>query len=455
MIAPFDYTQKAKGILKALFPKLYTTETLNSFTTLVTDIWGGKNTQIERISKIIENDFIEFIYKNYGTYQGENLSDYFQKELINIQAEEDHQYLTYRLNALKSKYPELSSIPFVAALYEDVYFPPDQPVLNSYKGLDNKEIHNTFFLRNPDNPTFEKNIFTSNWRNLITFDPERFDLQEAYTEEDIKEISNFFNELVYFSLYQSGLTNTGNGFSDLIPYEYWAPFIQEAFSAYEEDKASIRGLERTMMREFEYRFRQMNPKVNWRTKKRALAEKDPKTGKNKTELIQFYKNYYRGKDYKVTPDDLMLTAQRYLMPDEDNGEDIPVDEAPTKVENVADFTPGRFVEGNGTKYILIRELSPGIWQLYNPALQGSGAKTVLRQPQLTTLEEKAAMVRYNGKLYAVTQSNEIHDLVGNKLVTYGSNDQNRINILKLAQEQRTPPDSGIAPEGQPPIEPKC
>lgn len=457
MIAPFDYTQKAKGILKALFPKLYTNETINAFAALVTDVWGAKNTQVERISKIVENDFIEYVYKNYGSYNGQNLSDYFQNQLINMDAVDNHQYFVYRLNSIKSQFPELSTIPFVAALYEDVYFPPDNAIENSYKGLDNREIHNTFFLRNPDNPTFEKNIFTSNWRNLIDFDPERLGLSETYTSEDINKIADFFHELVFFSLYQSGLTNTGNGFSDLIPYEQWAPFIQQAFDAYEADKSKSRDLEHVFLTEFQYRFRQMNPKVNWRTKKRALAEKDEKTGRNKTVPLEFYKNYYRGKDYRVTDDDLMLARDMYLLPnpDSDPNTDTLPDEGPTKVPNVGEFTPGRYAEGEGNRVVLISELSPGVWQVYNPYIEGSKAKTVLRVDQLTTLNQTAPLVTYNGKQYIVTDNQQIIDIAANKKVTWATTNQNRINILRLAEEGSNPDSGSINPPDQPPTDPVC
>ncbi len=456
MIAPFDYTQKAKGIMKTLFPKIYTDRTIFSFSNLVNDIWGAKNIQIERISKIVENDFIEYIYKNYGRFNGSNISDYFQPLLMNTDASQDHHYFAYELNALKANYPELLDIPFVAALYEDAYFPPDKPIDNSYKDLDNIEIHNIFFLRNPDNPTFEKNIFTNNWRNLINFDPERLGLKEAYTEEDTKKLSQFFHKLVYFSLYQSGLTNTGNGFSDLIPYEYWTNFIEQAFDAYDRDKASNNMLEYEMLREFEYRFRQMNPKVNWRTKKRVLDSWDEETGRPDEVDLEFFKNYYRGKDYKITDDDLLMARELYLRDFENEPDDVPIDPA-NKIESVGSFTPGNYVEFEGVTYILTKLLSTGVWQIYDPSKSGSVAKKANRESRMRTLKEKGAVVKYGQKEYVVTVNKEIIDLDKNEKVRWTANDINRINILKLAAQQNPPSEGGgaVGPLGNPKLDPLC
>ena len=453
MISPFDYTQKAKSILKILFPKLYTNRTIGVFSDLVNDVWGAKNVQIERISKIVENDYIEYIYKNYGTYQGNNLSDTFQPLLTNIEASQDHHFFAYELNALKAKYPELLDIPFVAGLYEDVYFPPENEV-ESYNDLDNMEIHNIFFLRNPDNPTFEKNIFTNNWRNLINFDPERLGLKETYTSQQIQEISDFFHKLIYFSLYQAGLTNTGNGFSDLIPYEHWSVFIDQAFDRYDQAKADNSNLEFEMLEEFKYRFRQMNPKVNWKSKKRVLNSVDQETGRPDEEPLLFFKNYYRGKDYRVTSDDLLIARTLFLR-DSEKDDDSSAVSAASKPANQSPFAPGGYVDYKGERYILVKELSPGIWQLYDLI---RNQKVATRVQNITTLNEKGAIVKYGQKEYLVTSDKKIIDLDKTKVVTWPSNDQNRKNILELAakqQEPPAPPINPIGPEGQPPIGPEC
>lgn len=454
MIAPFDYTQRAKSIMKTLFPKLYTNRTIGSFSRLVRDVYGAKNVQIERISKIIENDYIEFIYKNYGTYGNKNLTDAFQNLLINLDGSQNHHFFSYELNALKSKYPEILDVPFVRDLSEDIYFPPDTTIPNSFFGLDNMEIHNIFLLRsNPDNPTFLKNIYTTNWRNLINFDPERLGLKESYTAADIQQISDFFHKLVYFSLYQAGLTNTGNGFSDLIPYEYWAHFIQNAFNRYDEAKVQNSSLEPEMLNEFEYRFRQMNPKVNWRSKKRVLESTDPETGRNDEIELDFFKNYFRGKDYLVTDDDLMIARTLFLrdVETEDDSVDVP---GPKKIKNAGLVKPGIYVEYQGIRYIAVKELSPGVWQLFDPI---KSEKAATRIQNLTVFSERGAIVKYGQKEYLVTTDDKIFDLAKNKLMTWATNNPQRMEILKIAEQSKeppAPPASSIGPTDNPLITPE-
>lgn len=467
MIAPFDYTKKAKEILKTLFPKIYTTSTIAAFSRIVNDVFGAKNIQIERISKIVENDYIEFIYKNYGTYQGKNLSETFKPQLINTDEAQNHDYFAYRLLKLKSKYPELAEVPFVSALYEDVYNSPLKDIENSYEGLDNKEIHNIFFLRNPDNPTFEKNVFTGNWRNLISFDPTKLGIDKEYSANEMLEIGDFFHDLIYFSLYQSGLTNTGNGFSDLIPYEYWAHFIQTTFDAYDRAKETNSSLEDEMLRVFENRFKQMNPKVNWSTKaievdvnnltdveldKLNITDEDLlRINTEQGGMVSFpllmYKNYYRGKQYLVTDDDLKFFR------------------GPAgAIESQKGFELGRYAMFNGEKYALIRRLNkPGLWQIYNPSTSGPGAKTSAYEKNMIPLKEKGVVVLHGLKPYLVTPEEEIVDFENNMTVTWTKDSPLRKQVLKLAKDKNPPlPPSedntgggAVGPPGNPKISPDC
>lgn len=454
MIAPFDYTLKAYEIYKALFPKLYTDRTITSFTNLVNDIFGVKNVEIERLSKIIENDYIEYIYKNYGEYKGQNLSEAFENQVINLDGTSDHFFFTDRFLTTVAKYPELRDVPFVNGLYEDAYFPPFLPIENSYSDLDNMEVRNLFFLRNPDNPTYEKNLFTGNWRNLINFSPEKLGLKQNYTTEQVKEISELFLDMVYFSLYQSGLTNTGNGFSDLIPYEYWAEFVEDAFNRYEGAKERNIKLENSMMDLFEIRFRQMNPKVNWRTKTEVSDEKD-ENGEYIKKDIPFYKNYFRGKDYLVTPDDIRISEDKHLFSDEEVEDNTDIN-LPEKKQSkpVSLFEPGRYVVYSGETYMIVRSVKEGMWEIYNPRKTGIGSRLTVREKNLQALNEKGTIVEYNGKRYIVTAKEEIIDLSDFQRKSWSSTDKNRVAVLKLAKDKNNgiKGTGQVGPDGLPPID---
>jgi hypothetical protein len=69
MIGPFDYTRKAKKLLSTIYPILYNPEIVGTFSEILSNI-SGRNLEMEKNAKIIENDFIEFVYKNFGQLQG-------------------------------------------------------------------------------------------------------------------------------------------------------------------------------------------------------------------------------------------------------------------------------------------------------------------------------------------------------------------------------------------------
>lgn len=463
MIAPFDYTHRALAIQKALFPKLYTNQTINTFTDLVTDVWGAKNIQIEKISKIIENDYIEFIYKNFGVYKGQNISDHFTPLLVNLDGTQDHEYFSHRFLNIVKRFPELLRIPFVAGLYEDTYYPSietrndseDKDIMwDMLKGWSDFEIHNLFFFRNPENPTHDKNIYTGNWRNLINFSAEKLGLKKEYTANDAADISEIFHEMIYFSLFQSGQTNTGNGFSDLIPYEHWGHFIQDAFNRLDRASTANNSLFREYLRNFERMFKQNNPKINWQTKNVPTGDYD----NNNREIVKqlpMNMNYYRGKDYVVTDDDLNFV--RTLVTDEIVDRLVPVEEQLAAKKATIPFELGRHVTYDGNQYIIVKSTGrPKVWQIYNPLKEGSSAKIEVHERSLTADLATANVVQYGLKKYLVTKDGSIYDLEKNKKVTWKKDDKHRKNIMELVKKQSPPAEeNGINPDDKPPVPPEC
>ena len=454
MIAPFDYTGKAYEINKTLFPNLYTDKTINMFSSLVNDVFGARNVQIERISKIIENDYIEYIYKNFGSFEGKNLSKAFENLLFNMDNSLDHEFYTNRLNRLLAKYDELRGVPFVNALYEDVYMPPFENIEESYKGLDNLEIRNVFFLRNPDNPTFERNVYTSNWRDLINFSPEKLGLKEIYSDEDVQEISAFFHELVYFSLYQSGLTNTGNGFSDLIPYEHWAHFVQSAFAEMRDQIETNSSLADELMKVFELRFKQMNPKVNWSTKTVLTQQVDENYNRIKAP-IYFFKNYFRAKDYYIEENDKDVIKNVIYYSDEEVEKGVEKEGGSVEGQ----VSVGSYVKFNNVVHIVVKKMkAENVWQIYNPTIKGIEAKKPAFTKDLEVMPNKGYVVDYGKKQYLVTERNEIIDLSVNNLVTWGKDNDNRKKIVAEADRMRAqnrPQTNEEKPDGEKPAIDPC
>lgn len=454
MIAPFDYTTKAGQIYKTLFPKLYTNKTISVFTRLGLDVFGVNNVQMERISKIIENDYIEFVYKNFGTFNGENVSDRFRDKLMNPLDKVEPEFFSDKFIKLKNDYPELDEIPFVKAIYEDKHIPSTE-IENSFRGLDNMEIRNLFFARNPDNPVFERDIFTNNWRNLIDFSPEKLGLKGVYSTQDIRNISQFFHELVYFSLFQSGLTNNSNGFSDLIPYEYWGSFIETAFSNMETKFAENKSLEDEYLNLFELRVKQMNPKINFKTK--YIQSNEPidvvmKNGDIKSEYtkeeLQMFRNYYRGKDYKIDDFDLFLLSQIKVASNDDLADDKNVEmKDPTKIDTGFKLEVGRYVMYKDEVYIVTKKQKRSdIWRIYNPLKDGPSSNIGVSEKNLVPRDEKGKVVSYGLKQYLVTAKEEIIDMTTYKKVTWSKTDPNRKLILETASNPNSPLDEDGNPK---------
>jgi len=299
MITPFNYTDKVVKIMKELFPLLYKDENITVIKEIINSTFG-KNEYIERVSKNIDSDYIEFIYKNFGKYKGKNFSTYFRPKLKNKESSDE--FFAIQLTSILKKFPELSEkIEFVNRLSSDSY--KVNPAEISQDLLEQRYsgeslIWNIFLERDSENSTSQKNRFISEWRSLINFSPKRLGLEKQYTVQDSKEISEFFTELAYFSFYQSGATNVGDNFSDVVPVEIWTDFVVEAFDESEKFFKTSPSMRNLLLEYFEIRFKENNPKLNWNSNQYSTGELDNE-GKPKKKDYLFDPYYAKGKDYYV------------------------------------------------------------------------------------------------------------------------------------------------------------
>jgi len=223
----------------------------------------------------------------------------------------------------------------------------------------------------------------------------------------------------------------------------------------EEEAKDNKVFEREFLHVFELAFKQMNPKVNWKSKSIATGDYN-RYDRPITKKIPFYKNYYRGKDYKVTDDDLGYMRKRNLLEDDDIEDDEEIKNVPTN-ESTLPFETGRYVVYNGETYIVTKPLSkPKIWQIYNPLLQGSSAKLSVHEKNMKTLQQKGAIVLYGQTPYLVTAKDEIIDLNTNRKVSWTRNDITRKRVVDLARKKNPPaPPEQLGPDGKPPVKPEC
>lgn len=475
MIAPFDYTQKAKRILEAIYPTLYSRDVVDTLSILISQV-RGRNLQVEKFSKILENDYIEFVYKNFGEYKGQNLTDMFLPKIVNLENTKDfeNESMSGKLQSILDEFPELNSIPFVNGLQEEAYSPSDDKQKQGfeYKGqiLDNLEHRNINLIRSSENPTMEKDQHTDNWQNLIHFNPEKFGLKEEYSPEQISKISEFFTDLIYFSLYQSGLSNNGNGFSDLIPYQYWTQFVTNAFSKLDQFTAKNDSAFFELLAAFTQRAVEMNPRITWSF--------------NKNDNIPFYRNAYKGKFFKVGDAELkflsglddntktkesriqdfiklrfgnlqgeelanaMLEDKKEMFEDTiklfiELNPNLSKKELNKGIEEIKDsynYTSvnnqekpivevGRYVKYKQETFIVTKQTANGMWQIYNPNKEGAQSKKNVSIKSIMPQIEKAKIVGYDGGNYIITPKNTIISLSTNKIMMWDEKHPIRQGIL--------------------------
>jgi hypothetical protein len=124
---------------------------------------------------------------------------------------------------------------------------------------------------------------------------------------------------------------------------------------------------------------------------------------------------------------------------------------PEENKEVPKLQPGRYVEytkEGETKsqiYIVTKQLREGLWQIYNPNLEGSKAKIPVAERNLKPMSTLAKIILYNNTEYIVTPKNTIISLQTNKIQEWGDENGNRKNILALADQNRTI----IKPSGRP------
>jgi len=314
---------------------------------------------------VIENDFLEYIYKNYYNLDIEiydpisntrkhiseylvqdpnkvidlknksedklktlserkmsyNFSKYFIQNIYNISKKEDFVSYGQKLKALIKRYPSLEKIQFVKSLKEE----NKSPMFNfdnetSRNPLDNYVASNLFFERD-DNDVNNLNTLVEEFKNLMTFNPVHFLLPEEFSPEDRINISTFFTELAYLSLYQSGASNVSDNFSDLLPTDFWMFFIDTAINNYKEEMGELPGQvlseqdqllkamkKRNEMKMFALMFIENNKRYNWNVYKMMYgikdlfnpeSEQDSKKRRAKEKDIQFFHNFTSGKNYSI------------------------------------------------------------------------------------------------------------------------------------------------------------
>lgn len=240
LFSSVDFVKSTNGI----FNSLYNTITFQTIVDIIlkkSNVF--KSTEKTALIEKIQNDWIEYIYKNYANLDfvqydvkndkllqvKSNFSLYFIQNIYNDSNKSDYINYSDKFNLFFNKYPELKSIPFVKKLQPI----GKEPSFSSLHPIDKKVASNIFFERKNTNIN-DINLYIEQFKNLIYFEPTEFILERNYSTVDIAKISSFFKELAYLALYQGGGNNTSDNFSDLIPADFLKEFIDESFDQYED-----------------------------------------------------------------------------------------------------------------------------------------------------------------------------------------------------------------------------
>ncbi len=318
------YTPFRYGKVASTFYKVFA----NEFTDLavsdtIKNILSSTNTfGIDRqlLATRIEGDFVEFIYKNFATFAINtydpfadktapatgSFSDYFLQTIFNIKKDPDYKTYGEKLTKFLQKYPELNNIPFINKLYPESRLGKGKTGEEPSNPMDLFDFNVLRFKRSQENTISERNHYSSELKNLISFNPAEFRLTQNYSEEDITNISSFFTELAYLTLYQAGPTNIADNFSDLIPVGIWQEFSTKAFANY--NKAVPIEKKDDLMKLFHMLYTHNNPKVPWRGATtiynmnyfgRKLDKEESKLARPYRQPTWFATNYRAGKLYDI------------------------------------------------------------------------------------------------------------------------------------------------------------
>lgn len=265
-VAPFYNKKMIYQIVQSVMKAGYEPTFLSMAATKIGTIFG-KKAQF-KASKMMANEFSEFIIKNFGTRNGKPLS------VIHQELQSGKNSLARRLIDMKAKYPELAE--------RYVLFQRMKP--NFSNKLDVEKIDNIEVQRLFENTTADQNRYIAEFRELINFHDSKF------TPAQQVEIQDFFNDVAIYAFLQSGFNKSNISFQELVPQEVLAPIFTQAIDYFKREIKPYPKVAELFAKNFLSEFESYNRRLFW---------------KNAT-----YKPTWRGKDYRIarTKRNAALTA---------------------------------------------------------------------------------------------------------------------------------------------------
>ena len=213
LISAFNNLEITKQVFKTIMPVGNSSSFLEVAAHVLEEFTGSKSERL-RVERILANDWIEFIIKNFARIGDQNFEDY-ARPLI-----EGNSTLAQDLYALKNTYPELSEkYQLVRILY---------PMYSEISRNKNIELE-----RGLDNTTDFQNILIEEYNNLLKFNGSEIP-GRVYTPQETAQIRNFFKRLQVVAFQQSGFNRSPFSFVDIVPHQDLSKIFNKALERFDQ-----------------------------------------------------------------------------------------------------------------------------------------------------------------------------------------------------------------------------
>jgi len=242
MISAFNNLDKSIEIFERLMPIGMHRAIIRESADIMRNFRGDNLGQWVRLERTLNNDWIEFIIKNFGEIEGFNWEDYARELLI---FNGGNEVLATKLVEMKNRMPQLNYYESFRRLYND----------SSERSAGWRNIK---LERGLDNSSDYQNVLIEEMTQLSNFQGNEI-AGATFTPEQVLEVRDFFRNLSYLAFMQSGFNKSRLYFTDIIPTDNLVPGFRQALSAFNEFTKQHPETLRQIIKDFRYKFKEQNP----------------------------------------------------------------------------------------------------------------------------------------------------------------------------------------------------
>lgn len=242
MISAFNNLEKNQQIFETLMPVGMSKAIIDRSAKLMESVYGDRNKRL-KFERILNNDWVEFIVKNFAKIGDTNFERYSNRYLYQSLG---YTTLADRLSHLKALYPELGQFSLMSRLFPNF-------------STKNVQLKNVELYRGLDNTSEFQNILIEEYNILKSFAGNEIPGRH-YDESDVRRIRDFFRELQFVAFQQSGFNRSPISMVDIVPHEELSHMFADAVREYNKFVNINPEIEPTIIDIFTDLFAQNNPK---------------------------------------------------------------------------------------------------------------------------------------------------------------------------------------------------